>query len=62
MQPPLSGVQELQKVQQQLRKMLFISRNIILERELLLALKINLDEPDPFLVTQDIPNRSSLIL
>jgi len=46
--------------------MLFICRNIILEREFLINLKINPQitgiENSPFLVTRCIRNRTSLIL
>jgi hypothetical protein len=48
--------------------MLHISRNIILERELLIHLKINPPQhakastESPFLVTHNIKNRSTLVL
>lgn len=48
--------------------MLYISRNVILERELLIHLKINPphttaeSEESPFLVTHSIKNRSTLVL
>ena len=58
-----SGFLKLLKVQWQLRKMLYMSRNVILEREFLYQLKINPQaEETPYLVTRNIKNRSTLVL
>ena len=63
----VTGYVRMLKAELLLRKMLYIARNIILERELLMCLKVSPSAPlrtptSPYLVTREIKNRSVLVL